>query len=368
MDGIANDIARHSLGATQSKGQRIEYIDCMRGFTMILVVYHHVVYYFLSNGAEEVTNFDSIIMSFRMPLFFFISGLMACRLHVDSGWLREKCRRRLLEQFMPTVVVGVLYVLFIHHDLRNLLFDSAREGYWFTITLFEVFVCYAVVSYVLDRLKLNTLAKDLFFVGIMFLMCLCFVLSLTSRPFATSAFSQIFGLYQFVKFLPLFLLGVLAKMYFPRFSAIAGNNIVASLALLLFVVLCVLRQVRPDMPFVGATQSLQAILGIVMVYKVFYSYRDFFSANTKVGRCLSHVGKHTLPIYLLHFFFVSGLMGLKNTNLPALISDSWSFELFFVFLCSLLIVGATLLVDKFLGAFPLLHSIMLGWKTRKGST
>ncbi|MCD8266016.1 MAG: acyltransferase [Prevotellaceae bacterium] len=348
-------------------GQRIEYIDCMRGFTMILVVYHHVVYYLLSNGAEEVTSFDSIIMSFRMPLFFFISGLMACRLLVDSSWLREKCRRRLLEQFLPTVVVGALYVLFIHHDLRNLLFDSAREGYWFTITLFEVFVCYAVLSYVLDRLKLSTSDKTLFFVGIMFLMCLCFVLSLTSRPFATSSFSQVFGLYQFVKFLPLFLLGVLARMHFPRFLAVVGSDIVASLALLLFIVLCVLRQVRSDMPFVGAMQILQAILGIVMVYKVFYSYRDFFHADRMVGRCLSYVGRHTLPIYLLHFFFVSGLMGLRSTNLPSLISDNWSFELVFVLLCSLLIVGATLLVDKFLGVFPLLHSIMLGWKTRKGS-
>ncbi len=335
---------------------------------MILVVYHHVVYYLLSNGAEEVTRFDSIIMSFRMPLFFFISGLMACRLSVDASWLREKCRRRLLEQFLPTVVVGVLYVLFIHHDLRNLLFDSAREGYWFTITLFEVFVCYAVVSYVLDRLRLSALSKALVFVGIMFLMCLSFVLSVASSPFAASAFSRVFGLYQFVKFLPLFLLGVLAKMYFPKFLAIVGNNLVASLALSLFVVLCVLRQVHPDMPFVGAAQSLQAILGIVLVYKVFFSYQDFFRADRKVGRCLSYVGKHTLPIYLLHFFFVSGLTGLRSTNLPSLISDSWSFEIIFVLLCSLVIVGATLLVDKFLGAFPLLHAIMLGWKTRKSST
>lgn len=48
------------------KQNRIEYIDAMRGFTMILVVFSHVCT--LTFVTESVTN--NIFILFRMPLFF----------------------------------------------------------------------------------------------------------------------------------------------------------------------------------------------------------------------------------------------------------------------------------------------------------
>lgn len=54
--------------------KRIEYIDALRGFTMILVVFSHVE--MTSLGFETPTFLNSMFMSFRMPLFFFISGFI----------------------------------------------------------------------------------------------------------------------------------------------------------------------------------------------------------------------------------------------------------------------------------------------------
>ena len=51
----------------QKTTQRIEYIDAMRGFTMILVVLHHVS--LMAFGRNSVT--DEWLVEFRMPLFFF---------------------------------------------------------------------------------------------------------------------------------------------------------------------------------------------------------------------------------------------------------------------------------------------------------
>ena len=50
--------------------KRIEYIDAMRGFTMLLVVMFHVEWTFW--GSDY--GYNSFIEVFRMPLFFFISG------------------------------------------------------------------------------------------------------------------------------------------------------------------------------------------------------------------------------------------------------------------------------------------------------
>lgn len=55
--------------------ERIEYIDTMRGFTMLLVVYSHVRLYGLYfDDSNIVSSFNSIFLLIRMPLFFFISG------------------------------------------------------------------------------------------------------------------------------------------------------------------------------------------------------------------------------------------------------------------------------------------------------
>lgn len=54
---------------------RIKYIDCMRGVTMFLVVYHHVAYN-LGIMQQDSATVD-FFLSFRMPVFFFISGFIA---------------------------------------------------------------------------------------------------------------------------------------------------------------------------------------------------------------------------------------------------------------------------------------------------
>ncbi|MDO4800591.1 MAG: acyltransferase family protein, partial [Prevotellaceae bacterium] len=61
---------------------RLEWIDAMRGFTMILVVAYHVA---LQGFDEEVKLSSSLpfLVLFRMPLFFFISGFLSYRSNAD---------------------------------------------------------------------------------------------------------------------------------------------------------------------------------------------------------------------------------------------------------------------------------------------
>ena len=67
------------VDGVKQKTQRIEYIDAMRGFTMIIVVLHHVS--LMAFGVDSA--FEKWSYEFRMPLFFFISGfLMYKPLHV----------------------------------------------------------------------------------------------------------------------------------------------------------------------------------------------------------------------------------------------------------------------------------------------
>ena len=55
--------------------QRVRYIDALRGFTMILVVWAHVMLDMGLGGYNTVLG--SIFLTFRMPMFFYISGYIA---------------------------------------------------------------------------------------------------------------------------------------------------------------------------------------------------------------------------------------------------------------------------------------------------
>ena len=58
------------------KKPRLEWLDALRGFTMIMVVANHVA----GLGFGEEWNHSSAIpflVLFRMPLFFFVSGFLA---------------------------------------------------------------------------------------------------------------------------------------------------------------------------------------------------------------------------------------------------------------------------------------------------
>lgn len=70
--------------------ERQHYIDCMRGFTMILVVYSHIVVFGYDINRYSLLN--EIFVLFRMPLFFWVSGYLAYSFF-DAVKLKKKIKK-----------------------------------------------------------------------------------------------------------------------------------------------------------------------------------------------------------------------------------------------------------------------------------
>ena len=65
------------MNTSNTPTKRLEYIDAMRGLTMLLVVYSHIMYFGYSiSDFTEINSFNAFIGLFRMPLFFFVSGFV----------------------------------------------------------------------------------------------------------------------------------------------------------------------------------------------------------------------------------------------------------------------------------------------------
>ena len=124
--------------------QRIGYLDAIRGFIMLLVVYNHV----LGNSfrIEPAFSFTNIFITFRMPLFFFISGFLmykANRFRAGSE-VSAFLKKKAVVQLVPTLIFTVVFCLVFRYSYSELWFEKAKCGYWFTITLFYFFAIYAI--------------------------------------------------------------------------------------------------------------------------------------------------------------------------------------------------------------------------------
>ena len=117
--------------------QRIAYIDAMRGFTMILVVYSHVCHFCL---CDSLLGFNATFFLFRLPCFFFISGWLFEP--VCHHPFRQMVRKKFMVQIVPTFIFLLLLAPppeFFHQ------LGALKGGYWFTFVLFEFFILYMVI-------------------------------------------------------------------------------------------------------------------------------------------------------------------------------------------------------------------------------
>ena len=132
-----------------NKSSRIQYIDALRGFTMILVVFAHVkTFGFFEFSYETVVG--KFFQSFRMPLFFFISGFIAYK--AGRVWSRDVVwqltKKKMRVQIIPALVIGLIYTcLYLHKDLHFFVADPSKAGYWFTLALLEMFLLFYFLSW-----------------------------------------------------------------------------------------------------------------------------------------------------------------------------------------------------------------------------
>lgn len=144
--------------------QRIDYIDRMKGLAIFLVVMGHV--YGMAFAQPDDVAYQ-VICSFYMPLFMFLSGLVACSGVTSPYWSLSKLGRKLRGLLLPLLIFGMCFTMTFSHDfgsgLAGFLESPNKNGYWYLMTL-------AVFYVSLSLYRLNV--KQKWYVDV----CLAFVL------------------------------------------------------------------------------------------------------------------------------------------------------------------------------------------------
>lgn len=129
---------------------RYTHIDIARGIAILLVVLGHCC-----QSADIALN--RVILSFHMPLFFFLSGVFAKSETVKTllGGAFLKAKKLLIPQVTLSVTIIMLKgALWLAEGKSMLDFDYlACFGFWFLPVLFLCSICYMIVSAIIDLHK-----------------------------------------------------------------------------------------------------------------------------------------------------------------------------------------------------------------------
>lgn len=259
---------------------RIKYIDALKGFAILLVIIGHIC----PSGI-----WISLIYSFHMALFYFLSGLVVTYKICFTEFIYKKFRTLLL----PFISFVILHSFFFNLSISDILFDNVKDGLWFIYVLFFT----QLIDYTCFKISLSKSEVTYLFLNIIIVLLLVVV-----KEFSPAKVSSLFSLSYLATNYPFYFLGRICKRLnnMKNLSSEQTYSIIQFTATASFFIIWGLSPYYiPNNEFSNMYLRLSGTISLVMIFKQFNRTKllDFFSI----------FGKETLAIYLLHFFFIRGI-------------------------------------------------------------
>ncbi len=351
--------------------RRIEYIDALRGFTMTLVVAVHIYNFCFMQGnvTEYSLSFNNFFGLFRMPLFYFISGFVFYKYNRiwDFITFRKFISSKIRVQLFSTIVFLWLFCFLFRGDLHYSLYDSHKSGYWFTYVLFIYFIIYIGIDTTICWISRKTTFNNYTIITSLIIGLILYyfinngiLLNILSPQTTTLLSIQKWQFFLFFSF------GCFIHKYYDVFLKLHNNTFLKDGILLLFVccTICIFYQnCNVILIYTYILKLFTALCGIILVMYIFKDNESYLSKSTKLGKCLQYIGKHTLDIYFLHYFFLPYNLSTigrwldKNPN-PLL-------EFCMSLLLALIVMACCLFFSKIIRISPTLAYLLLGAKRKK---
>lgn len=332
--------------------KRLGYFDAMKGFGILSVIYVHLFTMGMRAG-EYTSSIIPFIQLYFMPLFFFVSGYFSAKIgNIQKvAELKPIVLKKTRNLLVPTIVMFTLCVLYFRMNIVDYIIDSFKGGYWFTYVLFCISILYAVLTIVLKPFSKSG--------GVHLLIVLC--LHYLSRhinvfdPIIKATSFDFIAAYYFY-----FYMGVLLRKYEENIGCCINNKYVLTVSLIIGVL-----PVLYDVPW-----YVKNVCRLILVYDilvVFRYYSSYFESQNVFAKGLRLIGRNTLEIYFLHYFFLFRIYGVDG--LLTTLSNDYCFrghscsslvELAIICPIAIGIAYVCIFVKKLIQPFPFAKQLCFG--------
>lgn len=330
----------------------------MRGLAILLVVFSHVTNAYVKMPITN-SSFSGVyymMTMFRMPLFFFVSGFFAFRM--AEKWTWPTVRRVMTKKFQAQIVGLAVFSFLFGALMKNWHFHFlwTSNPYWFTISLFEMFVVYLAVALIVRRTRSN--------IPLYFLLAVAFI-----APFVFNYLTEglklprwvvAFQTWHTLNYWPYFMMGIFARRFESFTWKMVDNQYFKAAMIVGFFSLVFFYGCRHkyslEWDFVMTAMRFSGLMTVLIAFR---SYRDWFDRPTCVSNVMSFVGARTLDIYYIHYFFIPNLAFMKGflssgpgNNVLAMLTVG--------LLISALVIALCLLISAILRSSPFLSAWLFG--------
>ncbi|GLL54493.1 hypothetical protein KUBF_21550 [Bacteroides finegoldii] len=316
--------------------KRIFELDYMRGIAMLFVVMGHILEFGL-NADRYSYAFMAIV---QMPLFFTVSGYLAYKDKEHEGMdtlHRFLVRSRIL--LVPLVVWSVILNV-CKEEITCSQAMVCCGGYWFFLALWWCDFFYTCANYFLKRYKLC-----LFIDIVLYTIIYAVILLLRIKGINLGGLLPIQNVQYYFLF---FALGLLMRKYTMIHKWVLNKYTYAIGLITILVAWYLLRMQSFPIYFLGG------VGGVI----IFWMICKEIPSEKKWARTLSVIGKNTLPIYAIHYLFI--------TTLPQRLHDAvnvpMGFFLQFViaFAYTIIVVILCLIIDRIISINPITRMVFFG--------
>lgn len=329
-----------------NNNQRMLFIDILRGFTMLFVVYAHVDVQLL--WSENYSAINNILSLFRMPLFFFISGFFMYSDAYTNTIIKKRTLNRLLSQLYPTIILFILFVIiFMKETPLYYIFTMNKAGYWFTFVSVEYFFFMTPLFWLFTRFEISNRWRTMIMTGLGIVSLLAYSKLRGIDGPSFDNISKFVSIIQFVKYIPFLLAGCIVKVHWKDIERYCLNRVAFLCITVVFIGAIIFRN--------SITNVLIAFCGIGMTIIISYNLPKAIMYS-KICNLLSFIGTKTLEIYLIHYFIIALMQHIDAIPAHCIPFCNSVLEFPVYMSLSLIIVGMSLLsvyILKFLMVYGL---------------
>ena len=295
-----------ALTLTSAEPARVRWIDALRGFIMILMVFGHVwagiknAGILKSGPVFEMTY--SWIYFFHMPTLFVLSGMLYSEPSYGRGLITENTRR-VFRFLYPLVLWSYVYYTFkfIFADMVNTPVTLVevllgplppKDHFWFLWALFLIQLGASLLLAIFARLPGGRNNYAFGIVGLVIAVAMFYLPGIRTAWTAPAI-----GMAAF------FFFGVLLSRF--RLANMPINTASATIGLAVFAAVptIVVAAGLQELDLIGVALQCFCILGLI-AFAIWVSGR--LGDNPAFG-FLCKAGQASMAIYLLHLFFASGV-------------------------------------------------------------
>ncbi len=363
------DTQQAAYNTITGKKSRMEWLDAMRGFTMILVVAYHVS----TNGFGELEKGSMalpLLVLFRMPLFFFISGFLAYKpdFNWTTGRLGMMVWKKVKIQVIPTIVFLFIAIIVRQKTMAQgweyAMISPTKAGYWFTLSLLQMFVIYYLFSFIEAKFK----KKSWVSIAILWFISLAVYATLYMPSWFTypkaneNHWLNITCFIQTMRYFHFFLFGNIVHRYWNSWQKLFDSKWFFPLIVVIVVFCCadIFKWHNLKFQWTNLPRTTAMYILLTIVFVSFRYYKDNFTKQHWIGRFLQYIGVRTLDIYLLHFILLPNLrmvgdfINVNNKNFVIDITESVA--------VALLVIGFCCLISSVLRVSPIFKKYLFGRK------